>query len=182
MIAPLDQIKDLLRGDTAELVIEQEPPKVGTVQPLRPGGGRSAKCRVLIVEVSSHEQGYSVRVEIVPAAHTPRLLAKQGRRHPPQYTTSSLSALSHEPEAVPADYQDRITEEARMLGHQENIRRQMAWEQRDFLERLEDEILEAERLGLNPGRDMARLEAGLAKMQRRNALARQQNPGRSRAA
>jgi hypothetical protein len=173
LIADADQIAELLAGDVDELVISHQPPRVGTEQhPVQPAVGKRARCWVNVIESWRHNDGrFVVRVELAASPHRPRLLAPSRAGN---YTSDPTRAITDAGEAVPIDYQGRITDEAHRLGHQENVRREVDYLERRFVDRLEDAIVEAEELGLNTSRDMARLEQTLAKIRSRNARARQQ--------
>lgn len=75
MIAPIDQIKELIRGETDELVIQATPPDVGREVPVQPHVGKHAKCRARILEHWPHRDGgHVVRVELLPLEQQPLYL------------------------------------------------------------------------------------------------------------
>lgn len=175
MIADLAQIRELLAGDVDELTIAHEPPKVGTVQPVQPAVGKRAKCRVLVVDTwPLHAGGHSVRVEVVPIPHRPRLLAPARTGNYTGDANRALGGTADAGEAVPRDYQDRLVADARLSSVVENERRERAWRERDLIERIEDEITEGERLGLDMRRAYARLESLVNAIRARNARERAQ--------
>jgi hypothetical protein len=88
--------------------------------------------------------------------------------------TAGGSVVSDAGEAVPRGIQDAFTEQAKLEGHQANVARRLQYEQRHVLTRLAHLLAEADRLGIDPGRDVARIEAGVAKLERTVTRAGQQ--------
>ena len=77
-------------------------------------------------------------------------------------------------EAIPRSAQDAYTVQAKMEGHQANAARRLQYEQQHVLHRLAQLLVEAKAYGIEPGRDIARIEAGVAALERRVAKARHQ--------
>lgn len=178
MIAELEDIKAFLAGETeGELLVKHEPPPRGRVAAVQPKPGKRAKCYVRIEDSWPHvDGGYVVRCEVTPTPHKPRLLrpARAGE----DYTSSPSFALSSghepEPEAVSEEWEDAFGLNAQQSNVLRNAQLRRDWEDESIISRIEAEIQEAERLGINPAREMARLEAGLAALKRRNAIEKQQ--------
>jgi hypothetical protein len=77
-------------------------------------------------------------------------------------------------EAIPRSAQDAYTVQAKMEGQQANAARRLQYEQRHVLTRLAHALSEADRLGIDPARAVARIEAGVAKLERDVGRAGQQ--------
>lgn len=194
MIATLDEITAVLADELDELHLRDEkPPKIGSLHALQSRVGKRASCRVRILDTWPHRDGgHMVRIAVAPYEVPPRLLRPKGgyasdargamkdsTTQPPR--TGVATGVPHpflgtpsEPEAVDAVTASRFADESRMASAQANAARRLEHERLPILERLESQIMEAERLGLDASRDMARLESGLAKLERRIRLAKQQ--------
>lgn len=90
------------------------------------------------------------------------------------YTAGGSSVVADAGEAVPRSVQDGFTERAKLEGHQANVARRLSFEQQHIVRRLATHLLEAERLGISPGRAQARVEAAVAKLERDVSRAKQQ--------
>lgn len=179
MIVPNAQIRELLSGEACdELVIDCYPPEIGQVVEIRPARNKRPLCSAKVADHWPCKHGGTVvrfeGIKPIPALIPDRYLARQGGKlHPPQYT-SSVTGAADELAAVPEEWEAAFglhAEQSNVLRNAE-LRRQ--WEEESIVTRLEAEIMEAERLGIDPGREMARLEAGISALKRRNAIAKQQ--------
>lgn len=179
------EVREVRRGELDELHLDiDHPPVVGSLQAVQTSVGKRRSCTVRILDRWEHRDGgWVVRVELAPQRETVRLLRPKGGYATDARYAMKDSTVGHheptlgpppEPEAVDAETLAAFGEESRLLGPQANALRRIEYLANPFLDRLETAIMEAERLGLDAARDMARLEAGLAKLERRNALARQQ--------
>jgi hypothetical protein len=196
VIASKEEVTEILRGELDELVLNEDtPPRKGSVQLIQAGVGKRAACAARILDHwPCVHGGHVVRFEVVPRPVAPRLLRRKGgyasdaRGAMRDSTTpagpaeaAGQTGVPHpllegpsEPEGVDAETLAHFSDEARMLGEQARVARRREYEHEPVVQRLESLIIEAERLGIDPAREMARLEAGLAKLERRISLARQQ--------
>lgn len=88
--------------------------------------------------------------------------------------TAGGSVVADAGEAVPRAVQDKLTADAKMHGCQEHAARRRRYEQQAVVLRLAHQLERAEALGIHPGRDLARLDAAVAKLERTNDRAQQQ--------
>jgi hypothetical protein len=179
---PRHWILELLSGESCgEVVTYFEPPEIGAMVELRPTENkRRSICRAVVADHWPTRRGGTVvrfeedSIELMPIFVNDRYLAPQnGRYYPAHYQSTPVGAVDDVP-AVPDEWEDDFAlaaAQGRVLQLAE-LRR--AWEEDSFMTRLEQEILEAERLGRDASREMARLEAGLNALKRRNAIEKQQ--------
>lgn len=179
---PRRWIIDLLSGESCgEVVTYFEPPEIGALVEIRPTDNkRRSICRGTVAETWPTRRGGTVvrfeddSIEWMPVVVGDRYLARQnGRYFPAQYQSTPVGAVDDVP-AVPDEWEDDFALAAAQGRVLQLAELRKAWEEDSIITRLEAEIMEAERLGIDPGREMARLEAGLAALKRRNALEKQQ--------
>jgi hypothetical protein len=196
LIVPREDLSEILSGELDEAVVIGTPPRVGSVQAIQGAVGKRASCMVKILDTwPLHDgAGHVVRFELaaveVPgrflrphggyvsdpqaAMHDPA--SRQARRDRPddEDTGPHPNLKAVEAEVVDKETLDRFAAEARMIGHQANVQRRLEYEAVPFLDRIEADIQEAEGLGLDVSRDIARLQAGAAALNRRVKRAKHQ--------
>jgi hypothetical protein len=192
VIVTQDEATEILKGELDEYHLSKgRVPKVGALEPVQTRVGRRAACYVRVLDRWPHVGGGTmIRFEVARRTAAARLMSRSGwtadpdralRDQATEYDDPASfrdgwesAGTPGEPEAVDEETEQRFADEARMHGRQAMVARRLDYEAVPLVDRVRSLIGEAERLGLDPSRDIARLEAGAAQLERRIRRAKQE--------